>query len=84
MPDGSMQREAWQGEMDGLARPVEGAPGSKASYKPDGSGRWTSPEGNSDLLMKVSGDGKHFILTSTTTLPDGKVSKQRFVYDRTN
>ena len=80
--NGSVEKEAWRGRMDGVARPVEGPPGAMASYKQDGSGRWTSPEGNSDLSSTVSADGKQFILTSTSPLPDGKSMTQRFVYDR--
>lgn len=82
-PSGKVEREAWSGKMDGVARPVQGPKGNTASYKMDGTSRWMSPEGNSDLLARVSADGKQFLLTSTTKLPDGRSMTQTFVYDRT-
>ena len=81
-PSGKVEREAWSGKMDGVARPVQGPKGNTASYKMDGTGRWMSPEGNSELLARVSADGKQFLLTSTTKLPDGRSMTQTFVYDR--
>ena len=81
--NGTTWTESWSGKMDGVARPVVGPANAQASYNKDGSGKWISPEGNSDLFASVSADGKQFILVSTSVLPNGKSLKQRFVYDRT-
>lgn len=83
-PSGKVEKEAWSGALDGVARPVKGPKDNMASYKADGTGRWMSPEGNSDLLARVSADGKQFLLTSTSKLPDGRSMTQTFVYDRRN